>query len=62
MPADTLPVSTDIVLFSIRDERLELLLVRDADAASWSLPGGRAHSDEDLDASALGPHRRVRGV
>lgn len=53
MPADTLPVSTDIVLFSIRDERLEVLLVREDAGQPWALPGGRAGREEDLDASAL---------
>lgn len=53
MPTDPLPVSTDIVLFSIRDERLEVLLVRDGAGQPWALPGGRARQQEDLDASAL---------
>lgn len=53
MPTTTLPVSTDIVLFSIRDERLEVLLVREYPDGPWALPGGRARLDEGLDASAL---------
>ncbi len=47
-----LPVSTDVVLFSIRNERLELLLLG-ASGERWRLPGGMAAMDEDLDASAL---------
>lgn len=65
MPADTLPVSTDIVLFSIRDERLEVLLVREDAGQPWALPGGRAGREEDLDASALrhlAARTGVRGV
>lgn len=65
MPADTLPVSTDIVLFSIRDERLEVLLVREDAEQPWALPGGRAGRAEDLDTSALrhlAARTGVRGV
>ena len=46
-----LPVSTDVVLFSIHHERLEALLVKQQD--DWRLPGGCAAMDEDLDTSAL---------
>ena len=49
-------VSTDVVLFTIREQRLQLLLVRRANppyAGMWALPGGFLDIDEDLDACAL---------
>jgi 8-oxo-dGTP diphosphatase len=45
-------ISTDVVLFSIRNERLEVLLVKRQDE-EWKLPGGSLAVNEDLDASAL---------
>lgn len=45
-------ISTDVVLFSIRNERLEVLLVAQTDDL-WSLPGGHTALTEDLEASAL---------
>lgn len=49
-------VSTDVVIFTIRDQRLTLLLVRRRDdyptGGKWALPGGGARTDEDLDSSA----------
>lgn len=47
-----LAVCTDVVLFSIRHERLEVLLIRQQDDL-WSLPGGSMTADEDLNVSAL---------
>ncbi|MDQ2696332.1 MAG: NUDIX domain-containing protein [Pseudomonadota bacterium] len=61
---DHMAVSTDVVLFSIRHQRLEVLLVRRADGG-WGLPGGLAGGGEDLDASALrhlAEQTGVRGV
>lgn len=45
-------VSTDVVLFSIHNERLEVLLVG-LENGYWRLPGGYAAIEEDLDASAF---------
>ena len=48
-------VTTDIVIFTIRDARLKLLLIRRAAEpfkGSWALPGGFVNIDEDLEAAA----------
>lgn len=48
-------VTTDIVLFTIRDQRLKLLLIqRKAPPyeGMWALPGGFLEIDEDLEACA----------
>jgi len=48
-------VTTDVVLFSIREQRLKLLLIERAAApfaGSWALPGGFLDIDEDLEACA----------
>lgn len=51
---DLLPISTDIVLFTIRGGALAVLLVNEsADAQGrWRLPGGRVGQTEPLDAAA----------
>ncbi len=57
-------VTTDVVLFSIRNDRLQVLLVRRGDG-NRSLPGGPAGLAEDLDASAwryLEEQTGVRGL
>jgi 8-oxo-dGTP diphosphatase len=44
-------VTTDVVLFTIRDEQLEVLLIRRANEPfrdRWALPGGFVDIDEDL--------------
>jgi 8-oxo-dGTP diphosphatase len=46
-----LELATDVVLFNIRDERLEVLLLAQADNG-WRLPGGEVAVEEDLDAAA----------
>jgi 8-oxo-dGTP diphosphatase len=49
-------VTTDVVVFIIRNNRLELLLVQRATApfkGFWALPGGFVDIDEDLDDCAL---------
>ncbi|MEZ5583380.1 MAG: NUDIX domain-containing protein [Candidatus Competibacteraceae bacterium] len=46
-----LELSTDVVLFNIRDERLEVLLLAQA-GNGWRLPGGEVAVEEDLDAAA----------
>ncbi|MCC7412428.1 MAG: NUDIX hydrolase [Gammaproteobacteria bacterium] len=61
-------VTTDVVLFTIRAGRLELLLVRrrhEPFAGCWALPGGFLDIDEDLDTCAareLEEETGVRGV
>ncbi len=48
-------VTTDVVVFTIRDERLNILLVKRANPpyqGEWALPGGFLDIDEDLDACA----------
>jgi 8-oxo-dGTP diphosphatase len=51
----TLTMTTDIVIFTIRDERLEILLIERGNPpfqGSWALPGGLVEEDEDLDVCA----------
>lgn len=48
-------VTVDIVVFTIRDDRLQLLLIQRGGPpfeAAWALPGGFVHVDEDLEAAA----------
>jgi 8-oxo-dGTP diphosphatase len=48
-------VTTDVVIFTIRGYKLEVLLVKrrnDPFAGSWALPGGFVDSGEDLDHCA----------
>lgn len=52
----TYAVTTDIILFTIRDERLKLLLIRRGGApfqGQWALPGGFVNPEEALEAAAL---------
>ena len=49
-------VTTDIVIFSIRDAELKLLLIKRAGSpykGKWALPGGFVRLDEDLETCAL---------
>lgn len=61
-------VTTDVVVFTIRDARLSILLVRRANPpyqGEWALPGGFLDIDEDLDACAareLAEETGIRGV
>jgi len=48
-------VTTDIVIFTIHDQRLELLLIKrrsEPFRGQWALPGGFVQIDEDLDTCA----------
>ena len=58
-------VTTDIVIFSIRAEKLQLLLVkrgRPPFVESWALPGGFVGIAEDLDDCALRELEEETGV
>ena len=62
MPMDyPQPIATvDVALFTVRDERLCVLLGRRRQAphaGAWALPGGYVHTDEDTDTGATA--RRV---
>lgn len=66
-PTDTgRPVlTTNIVVFSLRDERLKLLLVRRRNApfqGYWSLPGGVVGENEDIEANANAKLEEGTGV
>jgi 8-oxo-dGTP diphosphatase len=55
----TLTMTTDIVIFTIRDKRLEVLLIQRGNPpfqGNWALPGGLVEEDEDLDVCA---HREL---
>lgn len=54
-PLPKMTLTTDIVIFTIREERLEILLIRRGNPpyqGHWALPGGIVEEDEDLDACA----------
>lgn len=58
-------VTTDVVIFTIREQRLELLLVRRASAPfrdCWALPGGFIEIDEDIDTCALRELEEETGI
>ncbi|UCH74827.1 MAG: NUDIX hydrolase, partial [Rhodospirillales bacterium] len=58
-------VTTDIVIFTIRDKKLKLLLIRRAAApfkGSWALPGGFVDIDEDLESGARRELQEETGV
>jgi 8-oxo-dGTP diphosphatase len=58
-------VTTDVVLFTIRDERLQLLLIQRSHEpfeGSWALPGGFLDIDEDLETCAARELAEETGV
>jgi ADP-ribose pyrophosphatase len=58
-------LTTDIVLFTLRRQQLELLLIRRADDPyrdCWALPGGFVGIEEDLEACALRELKEETGI
>lgn len=58
-------ITTNVVVFTLRDGSLKLLLVRRGNEpfkSVWALPGGLLGSDEDLDASAMRTLEEGTGV
>jgi len=58
-------VTTDVVLFTIREGRLQLLLIRRAGEpckGHWALPGGFLNIEEDLEDCALRELEEETGV
>jgi 8-oxo-dGTP diphosphatase len=68
VPAYKLPkltMTTDIVIFTIRDHRLEILLIQRGNPpfqGQWALPGGIVEEDEDLDVCARRELEEETGV
>jgi 8-oxo-dGTP diphosphatase len=57
----SLPITTDVVLFTVSEQRLRVLLVN-GDGGARRLPGGFARTDEDLDLAALRHLRAEAGL
>lgn len=58
-------VTTDVVIFTLRDKQLKLLLIKRAGKpyqGKWALPGGFVHLDEDLEAGARRELEEETGV
>lgn len=58
-------VTTDIVIFTVRDEQLQLLLIKrrgEPFKGSWALPGGFVEIDEDLESGAMRELEEETGV
>lgn len=65
LPRSHTALTTDVVIFSIRDWKLKLLLVRRGSEpykGMWALPGGFVNGDEDLEASAMRELEEETGV
>ena len=61
----TLTMTTDIVIFTIRDQRLEILLIQRGNPpfqGRWALPGGLLEPEEDLDVCARRELEEETGV
>ena len=57
--------TTNVVVFTLRDDSLRALLVRRGTApfkSMWALPGGHLEAEEDLDASAMRALEEGTGV
>lgn len=58
-------VTTDVIIFTLLDDNLQVLLVRrrfPPFEGLWSIPGGFVHTDESLEAAALRELREETGV
>jgi ADP-ribose pyrophosphatase YjhB (NUDIX family) len=58
-------LTTDVVLFTVRDEKLQLLLIRRRNPpfqGQWALPGGFLDMDEDLADCALRELKEETGI
>lgn len=58
-------VTTDVAVFTLRDQQLQLLLIRRAEEpykGQWALPGGFLEIDEDLDSCAKRELKEETGV
>jgi 8-oxo-dGTP diphosphatase len=58
-------ITTNVVVYTLRDGQLKLLLVRrgaEPFKSMWALPGGHLQADEELDASALRTLEEGTGV
>jgi 8-oxo-dGTP diphosphatase len=65
MEPNRLRVAVDVVLFTIRNRRLEVLLIRRSAPPfqnRYALPGGFVRGDESLDAAAIRELREETGV
>ena len=58
-------LTVDPVIFSLREEQLQVLLVRRAEmpfAGMWAIPGGFVHQEESLETAALRELEEETGV
>jgi 8-oxo-dGTP diphosphatase len=58
-------VTTDVVIFTIREQKLELLLIKRSGPpykGKWALPGGFVNPDEDLERCALRELEEETGI